>query len=299
MPPAFRYILVARWTVGLTVTTSVLLAAYYLRTWKSFEQPVPRASEALAGPTLEVGKGTPMAVEAWSAMRASSETRPGGPVGATAVAERYRLAGTFFIDGTESPQRRAIIDDASKKEQSIVSEGQTLEDIVIVTIKYDRIVIRSSAGDRELWVDFASRGSAGSLETNRTVDASGGTNKFGCVKIEENRWQFSRKPLLDYYQELLDEPDRMIAVFDSMKPVRNEQNKITGYVLGVEGEQGFFDAVGLRQGDVVRSVNSLPMTNRRRAESFINQFLKQQLNAVVLDVDRGGKTIKQVYQVRE
>jgi len=109
---------------------------------------------------------------------------------------------------------------------------------------------------------------------------------------------FSRKPLLDYYQELLDEPNRMVAVFDTMKPVRDEQNKITGYVVGLEGEKDFFSAVGLQQGDIVRSVNSFPMTNRRRAEAFIDQFLKDQMNAFVLEVERGGKTVKQVYQLK-
>jgi type II secretory pathway component PulC len=103
---------------------------------------------------------------------------------------------------------------------------------------------------------------------------------------------------LDYYQELLDEPDRMVAVFDTMKPVRDEQNKITGYVVGLEGEKDFFDAVGLQQGDIVRSVNSVAMTHRRRAESFIDQFLKDKLNVLVMEVERGGKVTKQVYQLR-
>ena len=128
--------------------------------------------------------------------------------------------------------------------------------------------------------------------------SSGATNKFGCVQTQENRWRFSRKPILDYYQELLDEPDRMVAVFDTMKPVRDERNKITGYVVGLEGEKDFFDAVGLRQGDIVRSVNSMPMTNRRRAEAFIDQFLKDQMSAVVLEVERDGKTTKQIYQMQ-
>jgi type II secretory pathway component PulC len=83
-----------------------------------------------------------------------------------------------------------------------------------------------------------------------------------------------------------------------MKPVRDEGNKITGYVVGIEGEREFFDAVGLRQGDIVRAVNSIPMTNRRRAEAFIDQFLKDQMNAVVLEVERSGQSTKQIYQMQ-
>jgi type II secretory pathway component PulC len=103
---------------------------------------------------------------------------------------------------------------------------------------------------------------------------------------------------MDYYQELLDEPERMVAVFDTMKPVRDERNKITGYVVGIEGEKDFFEAVGLRQGDIVRSVNSIPMTNRKRAEFLIDEFIKDNMSAVVMDVERGGQPVKQVYQLR-
>ena len=136
--------------------------------------------------------------------------------------------------------------------------------------------------------------------TNALAAGSAATsNRFGCIKVQDDRWQFTRQPMLDYYQELLDEPDRMVALFDTMKPVRDERNRITGYVVGMEGEKEFFQAVGLREGDIVRQVNSVEMTNRRRAEFFIDEFLKNRMNAIVLDVERDGKVQKQVYQVKE
>jgi len=214
-------------------------------------------------------------------------------------AERFRLAGTFSIEGLGTSQPKAILDDAVKHDQFIVAEGEQLDDVTIKKIFYDHVVLETPMGSRDIWMEFA-QSHTGIVEavSNQFVSTTGGTNKFGCAKVQENRWQFSRKPLLDYYQALLDEPDRMVAVFDTMKPVRDEQNKITGYVVGLEGEKDFFDAVGLQQGDIVRSVNSVAMTNRRRAESFIDQFLKDKLNAVVLEVERDGKMTKQVYQMQ-
>jgi hypothetical protein len=41
------------------------------------------------------------------------------------------------------------------------------------------------------------------------------------------------------------------------------------------------------------------MTNRRRAEFFIDEFLKNRMSAIVLDVERDGKVQKQIYQVKE
>ena len=104
--------------------------------------------------------------------------------------------------------------------------------------------------------------------------------------------------LVEYYKELMDEPDRLVKVFDSLKPLYDGQRRITGYVLGVEGEKEFFDAVGLKEGDIVRSVNSMKMTSQSRAEYFIGEFIKGRLGALVLDVERGGEPKKLIYLIR-
>lgn len=230
--------------------------------------------------------------------RPEKSSRPSSGVSSS---DRFRLAGTFFIEGLGVPIHKAILDDTVKRDQFIVAEGEQLADVTVKKIYRDHVILETPSGTRDIWMEFvtgSSRAGVVPVTSNQVGFAAVGTNKFGCAKVQDNRWQFSRKPLLDYYQELLDEPDRMVQVFDTMKPVRDEQNKITGYVVGLEGEKDFFDAVGLQQGDVVRSVNSVPMTNRRRAESFIDQFLNDKLNAVVLDVERGGKVTKQVYQMK-
>ena len=298
MPSAFRYQNVARWTVIATVVGGAFLALYLGRL---FCRP-PFTMEDIASPVFMSGQdrsSTSVTGGLWMAFQARPDKRSGVTPGQIGQ-DRFRLAGTFFIDGAGDSQRRAILDDVVKRDQYIVSEGERLEDTMVDKIFLDHVILQTPSGMKELWVEFAVR--ARTVEpvttTNQVPDQVGATNKLGCIQIQENRWKFSRKPIMDYYQELLDEPDRMVAVFDTMKPVRDEQNKITGYVVGLEGEKDFFAAVGLQQGDIVRSVNSFPMTNRRRAEAFIDQFLKDQLNAVVLEVERGGKTVKQVYQLQ-
>jgi type II secretory pathway component PulC len=103
---------------------------------------------------------------------------------------------------------------------------------------------------------------------------------------------------MDYYAELRDEPERLVKIFDSMKPVYSQDRKITGYQLGIEGEADFFASTGLQQGDVVTSVNSMEMTSRNRAEYFIKEFIADRANAFVLDVQRGGNPLKLMYEVR-
>lgn len=297
MPSAFRYQNAAKWTIGTTVAAGAFLSFFLYRAGSAspdltlVSTPVPD-SLTLAAPASLTGTF-------WTVLQARPETSLRSAPGVS-PADRFRLAGTFSIEGLGAPQSKAILDDSQKRDQFIVAEGDRLDDVTIKKIFYDHVTLETSTGSRDIWMEFSGPTQTGTVAvvTNQLAAMSGGTNRFGCAKVQDNRWQFSRKPLLDYYQELLDEPDRMVAVFDTMKPVRDEQNKITGYVVGLEGEKDFFDAVGLQQGDIVRSVNSVAMTHRRRAESFIDQFLKDKLNAVVLEVERGGQVTKQVYQMR-
>lgn len=297
MPPAFRYQNATRLLVGATVAASALLGIVYYRTWLHAPGVTIVPVSAPDSPFMQLSFSLTGAE--WQVL----QSRPDQNQSATSPRElpaHYRLAGTFFIEGGGDPQHRAILDSTAKREQYIVSEGDKLDDLTVEKIYFDHVTLRGPSGSMDIWVEFASKAPVvdGVATNTSSVATVGGTNKFGCVKTEENRWRFSRKPLLNYYQELLDEPDRMVAVFDTMKPVRDERNKITGYVVGIEGEKDFFEAVGLRQGDIVRAVNSLAMTNRRRAEAFIDQFLKDRLNAVVLEVERDGKVSKQIYQMQ-
>jgi type II secretory pathway component PulC len=103
---------------------------------------------------------------------------------------------------------------------------------------------------------------------------------------------------MGYYQELLDQPERLLKVFDSLAPLYNEERAIEGYRLNIEGEAEFFAAAGLRQNDVVRKVNGIEMTNRRRAENLIRRFAQDDLDIVVLELERDGAPVKQVYEMK-
>ncbi len=291
-----------RYASGSILAVCACLGIVYVRAWESgaassaiamrHETPnqVQRNSSANLEPT------SPWSVFIYSQVRQ-------GFAPSVVPTERFRLAGTFAIESSNGSRiQKAVLDDTQENLQNIVGEGDTLGDVVVENIRHDRITIRSATATRELVMEFVSIPSAtigGSTSNSLGELSAAASNRLGCIKVQDGRWQFSRQPMLDYYQQLLDEPDRMVALFDTMKPVRDSQNKITGYVVGVEGEKEFFDVVGLREGDIVRQVNSVAMTNRRRAEFFIDEFLKNRMSAIVLDVERDGKVQKQIYQVKE
>jgi type II secretion system protein C len=224
------------------------------------------------------------------------------------IARRFRLVGTMVQYSSRlTDERRAVLDDRQKGTQRVVSEGELLDGVAVVRILRDRVVLRQGGNEETLMLKFEgepagglSASGAGSATQSMpgataSADAAGSENRFGGRQVGENKWVFDRGPILRYYSELMDNPDRLVKVFDSFKPVYGSDRRVSGYRLQVEGEPDFFQSVGLREGDIVRNVNTMRMTSRRRAEFFIREFIDNRANSFTLDVERGGQTVTQTY----
>jgi type II secretory pathway component PulC len=169
----------------------------------------------------------------------------------------------------------------------------------VVRILDDRVILRRGVEEAELWLGFSRADeNAGGAEGDGATEDDASKNAFGGRKTGENSWVFRRDALQKYYQEVLDDPERLVRIFDSMKAVRGANRRITGYRLDILGEGEFYHAVGMRQGDVVRKVNGMNMTSRRRAEFFIGEFARNRANVFEMEVERGGQPVKLTYQVR-
>lgn len=283
--------------LGLAVLVSVVLISMSLRT-----VPLDKSNKAdLQNKTSELSWVSPVVFSNcdWAIIQNTTGSVPGS--GAGDLAKRFRLAGTFIAYGGNTDKRRAILDELPKGTQRIVSENEELGDLLIVRIFTDRIVIKTPAGEEQLWLSFTNAGI--SPEKSALTNVTEKTKftkiqgKYG-TQVGEHSWVLDRNMLVDYYNELMNEPQRLVAVFDSLKPIYDESRQITGYTLDVEGEQDFFDAIGWKQGDVVRSVNSMKMTSRYRAEYFIKEFVANRANAFLFDMERDGQAEKLVYRIR-
>ncbi len=234
-------------------------------------------------------------VVGWSSFRGNGESVA---LGQPDFVKDFRFAGTFFLSGSGGTEiRKAVLGIVKEDRQVIASEGDEVAGVSVSRIFQDRVVLKRGAETAELRLSFASDAMA--EDEAGSVDAETGAagSRFG-EQIRDDSWVINRSSLLAYYDELLDAPERLLQVFDSLKPLYTEDGKIEGYRLGIEGERKFFDGVGFREGDVVRKVNSLKMTSRNRAEFFIRQVVENELSAVVIDIERDGATRRLVYQVR-
>jgi type II secretory pathway component PulC len=267
----------------------------------------------LALPDLEPAADRPVHAAVWPAVGQRPDVdwtifRSGQGVRAEAAAGRFRLAGTFFAyDQAHRSKRTAILDDLREKTQFLVREADSIGSVRVLSISHNRVVLSDSGKEVVLWLSFQDEtGERSARGKRRTVaDALAAapaieTSRFG-KRVGERRWVFDREKLMGYYQEVVSDPGRLASLFASLKPLydkQHDQRRISGYHLDVEGEADFFGAVGLEQGDVVRKVNSIPMTSQRRAEYFIREFIGNRMNAIVLDIERGEGEQKLIYMVR-
>lgn len=227
------------------------------------------------------------------------------------LAKRFRLAGVIFGTqnyGSINPQ--AIIHDKQLVRQSVVMRGdEVIPGITVVEIKQGSIILRDSEGEEELFLErrnntHTATEQATTLPTSAvgTISREEAVKRFGGVEVFPGYWEFDRDAVMSYYDELMNNGERMLSIFDSMDPVYMVDDigarYITGYVVGVEGEQDFFTAAGLQNGDIVRTVNSVPMANRRFAERFIKEFVNGQTEMFVLEVERDGKIEQMVYTIK-
>jgi type II secretory pathway component PulC len=232
----------------------------------------------------------------------SSESPGPGP-----LETRFRLAGTFLLEdrvNRAAGQRCAVLDDRDKDQQILVREGESIGEVIVARVEPSRVMLREGSIETVLTLEFL--GPALKETVSKTPPSAASEapwdqrvideTRFG-KRIAEDRWIMHRSELLRYRQELLDDPERLARLFMSMKAER-EDGRIEGYRLKLEGEETFYAAIGLQEGDVVRKTNSMKMTKQERAEYFIREFVNNRLNVVVLDVERNNQPIKLIYYIR-
>ena len=223
--------------------------------------------------------------------------RDSGPSIIDVIRSRYRLAGITL--NSRSPDRSlAIIEERESGRQRRLRPGDDLDESCRLSVVRTNSVLLSTA--QGMVALFAERAQlASELKTtfspNSASDMDEVMAKFGATRVDTNTWNFSRGIVMDYYNELLARPERLVKVFDSLAPVYNDKAKIEGYRVDIQGEKDFFKAIGFKQGDIVRSVNGIDMTNRRRAENLIRRYAADDLDFIVIELDRDGKREKQYY----
>jgi len=222
------------------------------------------------------------------------------PADLTPIEELYILRGTFIVSQSNNrTNRKAIIDDLKNNTQLIVVEEQMLYDgRKILSINDDQVILINGTKQEIITIPFSITSSTIDSQDDSVQEnvSDNLTSKFGGKKTGDNEWEFEKDKIMKYYDDLMGDPKRLLNLFDSFAPVYNDDKKITGYKIDIKGEKEFINAVGLNNGDYITKVNALKLTNRRRAEYMIGEFIEGRASTFALEVEREDTPQKIIYR---
>ncbi len=226
----------------------------------------------------------------------------------------FRLAGTFqtYDFGVEGDTRLrgqlALVDDLNAGRQSIIREGDSLGPFRVTGIGVDELSLAAAGKEWTLRLQgvFASSGAAAGGQGGAVPERALTWEDMPVLersgwgeRVAENQWLIRREAVFEYAEQMMADPRRAIRLYQSFSTAEPfGEDELAGFRLQMAGEREFFTAMGLTDGDVIRRVNSMEMSNQARAEFLVSEFMRSNMNAVVLDVERNGVLEKLVYVVR-
>ncbi len=187
----------------------------------------------------------------------------------------FKLRGTAVL---KSGGGYAILED-TKGEQKLCMLGDTAGDWKLVSVEWERIVLRSSDGERTLVMV-----SPVSTETN-TIQ------KKKAVRIVENKHVLPRSFV-----------DGAIANANQiLTQVRVKPYFVSGisegYWVGNIQPGSIIEKMGLQNGDIVKSVNGEILDSPEKIFQVYQQV--RETGAISVDVERDGTIVTLTYEIRD
>lgn len=230
----------------------------------------------------------------------SGDRQSDGPTGSV---PGLRLAGTFLAYGGDQAgiDRLAVIETAEAGGQITVTIGDELAGATVTEISRDRLALRDPDGTTRFLLAFEEGGPRRGPEDSGTEGEIGAWETVDpetlVYPVSPFRRVINRNAVLALQERILRDPAEAARVLALAQPVQGARG-LDGYRVGAFGNQELIGAFGLAPGDIVRKVNSVELTSPQRAEYFYREFMRDELTALVLEVDRGGVTTNLIFSVR-
>jgi len=210
---------------------------------------------------------------------------------------KLKLLGTMIGNGIVP---FAIILDESTRKQDLFTEGDQIGPARVVKI-YRHKVILERDGKEEMLIAFEDMETLISAAMEEPVEPdaqeiSADTSIPAHIgkKIGQNHWVMERNDLqnvLENSSQLLTQV-RIIPHF-----ARGQINEPDGFQVANIRPRSFFDTMGLRNGDVIKSVNKIPVDNAEKAfEAYQKVKSEPRVEVVVL---RNNKEITLQYDIQD
>lgn len=287
---------VRRWQLGvlngallaaiacLAGSTTSLLLSFLLPT----TDPAPRRTTVPLPPhRRDGGSGLPSRYDVIAARDLFRTSAP-----APDAARHLRLIGT----ASHAPARFAVIEDTERREQRLYRPGDAVaaraadgeHAFTVVAVEPAHVVL-----DRDGARYVLDRGAAGSPDAGAAavaVDAPDGGRVAAVRQARTDEYLLDRR---DVRRTLAD----LDQVATQIRAVPNViEGEPSGYrVFGIRAGS-VFERLGLQNGDVVRRVNTVALTDPARALAVLHELPRER--RITLDISRGQRPRTLTYEVR-
>ncbi|HFE32149.1 MAG TPA: type II secretion system protein GspC [Gammaproteobacteria bacterium] len=175
---------------------------------------------------------------------------------------------------------RAIIADGKGQEDAYAVDDKLPGDAVLKEIHGDRIILQYRGRLETLRLPKEANGMAG----NRSV-TGGGRNGRSAAAISAS--SADTGTLLRQYRDALTTDPQSVMDLVRAEPVRDRATgKLKGYRIRPGRDRQLLSRFGLRAGDVVTSINGIPMDNPLKALELMRDV--SSLSQISLEVERNG-----------
>jgi type II secretory pathway component PulC len=115
---------------------------------------------------------------------------------------------------------------------------------------------------------------------------------------QTNRFDLTRAPVVSFGESIQADSARKQRLAESFIPSLNAEDQIIGFRVSDRCEPELSARFGLQTGDILLKINSIRITRSRRLEYLADEFMKNRANIFILDLNRDGTRLRQIYVFR-
>ena len=257
--------------------------------------PPPEVDISPPPPPIEIEPAKPAAYYAVIAKRdifnSVKPTPNAAPVEQAAAPTQLKLKlwGTAVFDTGNS---FSIIEDQGARKQGVYAVNDVVPgNATVKSIEWDRVVLLHNGRDEVLELeDVKSTGPGKAVASTAPAAAAPAGGGSGIQQVSENEYQVPRS-------EVDTALENMSQLFTQIRAVPHfEGGQSVGFRLFAIRRGSLFDRIGLKNGDIIRSVNGNEMNDPSKAVSLL-QELRDASNLDV-DITRNQQPQKLTYSIQ-
>lgn len=192
-----------------------------------------------------------------------------------------KLKGTIVVE--PAVYSAAFIEEEGKPTIWAYGIGQSVQGAEIVAIERDRILVRR--GGTEEWIEVGGK----TAEADRPAAGEGGEG--GVTADSETSFSIDRKTLDEKLADLASLQKEARALLH-----RGPDGEYDGYRLSAIRRGSMLDSLGVKNGDIIHTVNGLPLTSVDGAMKALEQLRSD--SSFKIEVTRRGQPVSLDYAVK-